>query len=310
MLAAAGATLWSWRGDLPHPIATHWGADGTPNGFQSLGLFLAFFLGLMAGIVVLFTAIGVGLSRYTGGLRVMVAANLYIGTMGLLLALLTVGPQRGLASAAEAALPGWVVAVSMLVPILPALVGAALVRRVPVPASALPVPAGASMVPTVGGEVPAWSGSTTVNPVGMAVGGILLLGLFGGIALGMRSWWMLLLGALVMGLVLSMMAFSIRADASGLVVRSWMGWPRKTVRADQVQEASVVAVSPFGEFGGWGYRFGFGGGSGAVEGIVVRGGQGIRVRYGQSSTLVVTVNRDAEGAAATLNTAAAEARRR
>jgi hypothetical protein len=59
------------------------------------------------------------------------------------------------------------------------------------------------------------------------------------------------------------------------------------------------------EFGGWGYRVGTDG----TVGIVVRTGEGLRIRRTGDRSLVVTVD-DAATGAALLNTLADRARRR
>ena len=65
----------------------------------------------------------------------------------------------------------------------------------------------------------------------------------------------------------------------------------------------MVDVSPFAEFGGWGYRVGRGG----RVGIVLRSGPALQVERTGGRSLVVTVD-DAATGAALLNTLAARAR--
>jgi hypothetical protein len=76
-----------------------------------------------------------------------------------------------------------------------------------------------------------------------------------------------------------------------------------SIPLDEVLGAEQVTVSPFHEFGGWGYRVGRGG----RVGVVLRAGVGLQVARTGGRSFVVTVD-DAATGAALLNTLAARSR--
>lgn len=299
-LVASALVVISWKDQLPDPIAVHWGVGGQANGFASAADSAWLMAAIIGGSVLLLAAVGMAAGRSATGKRLIVGTILYLGFMGALLSVLTAGFQRGMESAATGKLPAWVLAISLLAPVLPAVLGAVLVRRVPVPDAEIRPAPDAPRVALIDGHIPEWRGHTTARPVSAVIAVGLLVAIFGWIGLAMHSWLMVALGIVLGALVSVGLAFTVTADQHGLVVRSWAGWPRKRIPARKIEGAEAVTVEPLQEFGGWGYRIGIGG----AEGIVVRKGPGIRVRYGDGLVLVVTLNRGAELAAATLNTAA------
>ena len=116
--------------------------------------------------------------------------------------------------------------------------------------------------------------------------------------------WLTTVVAVVLAVVvMSMSRFSVVVDRRGLVVRGVLGVPRVVVPLDEVVRAGAVQISPFADFGGWGYRVGRAG----RIGVVVRTGEAIEVERTGGRSFVVTVD-DAATAAALLNTLAARSR--
>src|SRR5690606_9889795 len=116
---------------------------------------------------------------------------------------------------------------------------------------------------------------------GLAVGAVSIL-VTVALAVVTQTWGMLVVPVLLAGLFVAMFAFSVRVDGSGLTVRSVAGWPGTHVPAAEVLAASVVHVSPFREFGGWGWRVG----SGGRVGVVLRQGEGLLVERSGGRSLV------------------------
>lgn len=302
LLAAAGVIAWSWRGELPSPVASHWSSAGArPDGFSSLAGFLAPMILVGVGCVVLFAGISVLSGRTASTLRITAAATIWLAGM---LACLTVGSlafQRGLADASRASNPAWFMAVYLLAPLVPAGAAALLVPAdQPQPASEQ-IPVGAPQVPLGDSARAVWLRRTSGGAgTGIGVASILLVVVLA-ITLRMPG-----LFALVVVLALvfaAMFAFQVRVDATGITVRSLLGWPRAHIPASEVTRAAVTNVSPFRDFGGWGWRVGRAG----TTGIVLRGGEALRVDQTGGRSLVVTVDDAAQGAAL-LNTTAARAR--
>lgn len=291
VLAASAAVAFSWRDDLPDPVATHWDAAGTVDGFGSLAASAAVPLTIGAVLAVGFWLVGWFFGQSASNRRMAVGVS--AGTATFLGATLlgTLWVQRGLDDAAQAADVGAAIAVAigagLLVGVLAGLV-APRDAHLPAEGQVSPADPRASLGD---GERAAWIRTARGGPgmavAGAAVVGTLVLVVFTGL------WWMILL-PVVLGLVMaSMMSWTVTVDASGLEVRSALGLPRTFVPLDEVEGAREVTVDPFREFGGWGWRTGRGG----RVGIVVRKGPGLEVRRSGGRVLVVTVDDAATGAA-------------
>ncbi|WP_433383733.1 hypothetical protein ACQPZX_22170 [Actinoplanes sp. CA-142083] len=301
LVAVAAVVVWSWRDDLPDPVASHWGAGSAPDGFTSLG---AFVLGVVVMVVVLCALFGVigwhwGSSAVTR--RMVAASSVWIGGFGASLLLFLLGAQRGLADAAQATLPGWTLAVTIVLPLLPAIVAALLVRGDRHDPATTPVAADAARIALSGGERAVWirraDGGTGLVVGAIAIAGLVLL------AVALRQWALLIVPVLLAVVFAAMFGFTVRVDATGLTVRSLVGWPGTHVPADEVERASVTEVRPIRQFGGWGWRVGRGG----RVGVVLRAGNALLVERTGGRSLVVTVD-DAATGAALLNTLADRAR--
>jgi hypothetical protein len=301
LLVASAVVVLTWRDDLPDPVASHWGAGAEPNGFQSLAAWLTTMLVSGLACVVLLGAIGWFWGKAAMTRRTAAAATVWIGGFFATLNVVSLASQRGLADATQARSPSWHMVVSWLVPLVPAVLAALLAPADPRQAATEPVPADAERVALADGERAVWirriGGGT-----GLWVGAgsiVLVLAL----ALLTRQWGMLVIPVLLAALFAAMMVFEVRVDASGLRVRSALGWPRTFVPADEVVQARVVEVFALRQFGGWGWRVRPGG----EVGIVPRSGQGIEVERTGGRIVTITVD-DAESGAALLNMMADRAR--
>jgi hypothetical protein len=74
-----------------------------------------------------------------------------------------------------------------------------------------------------------------------------------------------------------------------------LGLPVIRVPLSDIASADVATIDPFGQFGGWGIRYGFGG----RVGIILRSGEALEVIRKSGRSIVITVD-DAESAAALL----------
>ncbi|MCA5893318.1 DUF1648 domain-containing protein [Isoptericola sp. NEAU-Y5] len=298
---AAAAVAWSWSGELPAEAASHWSGSGVPDGFSTPSSLVLLCTALALGLVALFCAIGTLAGSAASTRRIAAAGSVWSGGFAGGLLLVTLAPQRGLDDASQVGLSAGAMALVLVAPLVPAVVAAMLVPGDPVLAAAAPVPSDAPRVAVRDGERVVWLRRATGGP-GLAVGAVSIL-VTVALAVVTQTWGMLVVPVLLAGLFVAMFAFSVRVDGSGLTVRSVAGWPGTHVPAAEVLAASVVHVSPFREFGGWGWRVG----SGGRVGVVLRQGEGLLVERSGGRSLVVTVD-DAATAAALLNTAAERAR--
>jgi hypothetical protein len=301
VLVIGAAVAWSWRGELPDPVASHWGADGQPDGFSSLNTALAVLLGV-GGLSVLFLG-GVtwALGKSAATLRMMAAATVWLS---LFMAIVVVGSlsiQRGLSDAREVGSINGVLLVAILAPIVPAILAAVAVPGDPRQPTTAPVPADAPRVKLVDGERAVW-----INRVGGRLALYLAVPIaLTGVALAVwfRIWPALVVDVVVIVVLLTFTTFVVRVDHTGLTVRSAVGWPRYRVPLDEVVRAGVTQVSPLKDFGGWGWRVGRDG----RLGVVLRRGEALLVERTGGRAVVITVD-EAAKAAGLLNALADRAR--
>jgi hypothetical protein len=120
--------------------------------------------------------------------------------------------------------------------------------------------------------------------------------IFSTIATGGQYWWFAFVPVIVLLVVLSNFAWTVRVDDRGLRIRSVLGIPVVRVPLDQVTSADVIDVQALSQYGGWGIRFALNG----RIGIIVRSGEALEVHRRKGLDVVVTVD-DASSAAALLN---------
>lgn len=301
ILGCAAATAWSWRGELPDPVASHWDAAGTPNGFASLAVLMGATLGLGAVLVLLFGATTWGLGHSAVIRRIGAAATVWAA---LFLSIVVVGSlhiQRGLADARQAGGVAGVLLVALLGSLLPAVLAAAVVPGDPRSPTDEAVPGDAPRVRLVDGERAVWLGRVA-SPAAfvIAIPVVLLLVV---LAVLTRAWGMLVAPVIVTLALVTLSAFVVRVDREGLTVRSALGWPRYRIPLDELVRAGVTQVAPMRDFGGWGWRVGRGG----RVGVVLRKGEALEVIRTGGRCLVVTLD-DASTAAGLLNALADRAR--
>ena len=301
VIAAVGiGIMLSWSANLPDPVAIHWNGSGEPDGFGSLPG-LALMIGGIAGgfgaIVTLATLFQAG-GAYT---RTLLGSSVWLSTLITVGVVGSVHLQLGLADARDvgdgAGIGLWLVAgtVGGLLLAVPAVL---LAPRAPLVAdddSATPALALSKQ------ERAVWSRSTAPQSWLFAAlfGGILLL--LGGVSVALATsgepyWSTLLIVVVLLPVAVGTSFGRVRVSSAGFTVRSLLGLPRFTVPIDQIESARATRVSPLGDFGGWGVRWG----SNGRIGVVVRSGEALEVSRKRGRTIVVTVE-DAESAAALIN---------
>ncbi|WP_456844037.1 DUF1648 domain-containing protein [Cellulomonas sp. P5_C6] len=300
LVAGTFVVAGAWSSELPDPVAVHFGPDG-PDGFSSLAGAL-----WPSAVVSLLLAVGCWAVAFFWG-RTALVRRICAGTaLGLsaFLSTLTIGLldlQRGLSDAADMGSTGLVFTLASVLGITAAALGAWLTPGdVHQPTSA-PIPASAAVLDLRPDESASWV-THAESRTALVVGGSVTV-LVAALGLLLSAPFVLVPALVVAAAVLSCTWFTVTVDRRGLTVRSAVGWPRITVPLDEVEQAEVVTVKPFPEFGGWGYRVGRGG----RVGVVLRTGEGLQVERTGGRSLVVTVD-DAATGAALLNTLAARAR--
>ncbi|MFJ2550625.1 DUF1648 domain-containing protein [Microbacterium sp. NPDC087591] len=315
MIALSAVVVLAWLPEIPDPSAIHWGTDGV-NGYGPRWIHLVILIGIGGGMIALFSFIALLAHRMPRGggepapdgpqwsatARFLGAANLATAGLMSLTALVSVGVQRGLADAADAADIGPWVFIGFALMLGLGVLGWFL--QPPFAPSAGPSDAPATPMPLADHERAVWIKSVTIARSGQIVLGV---GVFISIAMavlllaqGVAAWWITAAVALfLVGAVATSLSFRVRASAAGLQVRSTVGWPKIEIPAGEIANVRAIRIDPFAEFGGWGYRIGTDG----RRGVVLREGPGLEVTRTDGRRFVVTVD-DAETGAAVLATAA------
>jgi Domain of unknown function (DUF1648) len=302
VVVAAVAVARSWRAQLPDPVASHWGVDGTADGFSSLDGILAVLLGVGIAVVLGFGAGTLLLGQSAVTRRIGAAATIWSALFLSLLALGTLYIQRGLADARDVGGIGTVLLVAIVGSLLAAVAVGVLVPGDPRLPTSDAVAPDAPRATLAAGERTTWTARADAGPaVGVGVAAVVVL-----LALVVvtRFWALLVVVGLLAILIAAVFRWVVRVDSTGLTVRSAIGWPRVRVPLDEVVRADVIRVRPLRDFGGWGLRVGRGG----RVGVVLRSGAAMLVQRTGGRSVAVTVD-GAATAAGVLNALADHARR-
>lgn len=275
----------SWKVRLPEPLATHWGAGGTPDGFTSQSVLFWALVVIGAGAVLLSVLVIRGVGE-PNACAYAVAGIAGVSAFVYLLVLAAVGVQRGLDDVSEARFPGWWAAIAAVVA---AAVAVSMYRLAP-RWSVTDPPSGtadATALPVGPTERVVWTRSVLSNGVVMVlmVFGVLGVGI---VAVLNSQWWMLSLAAGLAVLAVAFRGVRVTVDPGGLTVKSVVRWPRVVIPVSEVSAVRLVYVSALQDFGGYGYRFGLRGEVKGAKGFVLRSGDGILVdRIGGGREVVV-----------------------
>lgn len=282
--------------DLPDPVATHFGPGGQANGFTSHGAMLAVTLGVAAVTLVPVATIAALTHRSAPpGMRWVVGlpAGLAAFVATVMLAILV--PQRGLADAADAAVPGAGIAVAVVLAIVVTGAASRLAPAPDVPTTRAAAPAGEPRADLPSGTA-VYAADTPTSGVAVVLGLVLLA--IGGVLGWLTSWWVGLLVAATAVLVVAGSRFTLVVGPGAVTVTgSTIPWPRITVPLDTITGATTSTIRPL-EFGGIGVRLQPGL---DVTGVVTRRGPALELTRTDGSRIKVSLERPAD-AASVVNT--------
>ncbi len=298
VLTAIAVTLIAvWLPQLPDPAATHWGVHGV-NGFGAPVTYVWLAAGVRLGIPVLIVGgILAGMrDQWGGAARLLGAVALGLSGFSAVTSAGSVAIQRGLARATDAGGIGGVLVAAVIV--LAVLVAAGWLAQPhvrPTPGAPLQ-PAHVASISA--GERVVWMSTAMMSRVAMVLISIAIVLVVGITAVmvvqASEGAWIPVLTLLLIGLAFASSAsFRVRVGPDGLSVRSQIGVPRTHVPLAEISAVRAVECSPFGEFGGFGWRIGLDG----RTGIVLRRGPAIEVSRRDRRPLVVTVDGAEVGAA-------------
>lgn len=305
ILTVIGVTLMCmWLPRMPHPMASHWGSSGGPDGFTAPVSNLIFAIVTLVGTVALMAGIVLLLRRPTQTMvwsathRFMAAFSAAMSAFMVVVLVGTFQLQLDAVDATEVGGVGTVLLVgtgaTVVLGVLGWVVQPALRidRSIDHDAQPLKLDADSHAV---------WV--ATVKPgklfLGIMIPSLILLatGTVWMYAVQDSGWWVMGGTCLLITLLfVSTGAFHITVNQEGLVARSFIGWPVFRVPLEKIDRVTATEISPFAEFGGVGLR----GGPGRL-GIVYRKGMGIVINKLDGTMFAATVD-DAETGAALLAT--------
>ncbi|WP_166869417.1 DUF1648 domain-containing protein [Salinibacterium sp. ZJ70] len=287
-----------WLGEVPDPIAIHWGVEDRPDGFASPAGAILLAALLAIGLPAMFSIMLVtgGRGGLTNTHKMLVSTSLFMAVLISTITTATFGMQRGLEEGAEAGgITPWMLA---------GFAGGALLGIAgwfalpPAHAGRMDV-VEAEPLDLAPGERGVWIASVRVSTGAViAIASAVLFALAAGVIAVVAT-----RGAGAVALVLPVMliagactslAWRVRVDASGLTVSSRpLGWPAVRIRPDEIARVETVEVEPVGEFGGFGWRWA----PGRSFGAIARAGEAIEVERHDGRRFTVTVDGARTGAA-------------
>ena len=287
----------TWLPTLPAEVATHWGVGGV-DGFGPPSTYIWLLIAIGLGLPVLMAVVtlaSVG-AHWGGAARLMGALAAGMSALATVMSIGSLAIQRDIADPADAPGVGVVMALAFAALLLVAAAAWAVQPRVR-PEQGRTLEARYA-VHIEKGERVVWVATTTMPRGALA---FLLLVLLGLVALaaymlgtGVEGGWIAAVVVLVVGFALAATAsFRVQVTPEGFAARALLGWPRIRIPLAEVESARAVEISPFGEFGGWGWRIAVDG----RTGIVMRRGSAIEVSRNGRRPFIVTIDGAEEAAA-------------
>lgn len=280
--------------DLPQTLAVHWGVDGSVDRVDGLGSYIAIIAFLVPGFAL--GAAGFSISPLRHGTsrlyaRSVVGLTTWFGVFISVSMFLGVQAQRGVTD--PYSVPGSTVAVALLIGFAVAVGAAALaVLATPRLPQNTALSGEQAAVPIADGERVYWA-QVARSPRGViaipVVTIVFIIVLFA--VVGLPVWATLIVG-LILASLFTMFSWRVVVDQRGLTVTGLFGFPRFHIPLESIVAAAAIEVKAFGEYGGWGVRFGRSGN----WGVITRAGTAIEVQRRSGANFVVTVDDAATGA--------------
>ena len=295
--AIAVAVLLIWLPALPQEVATHWGVGGADaSGPATSFLWLLIGIGLALPLLMAITTLASAGTHWGGTARLMGAFSAGMSAFAAIMSLGSLAIQRDLADPADAPGIGGIMAVSFAALVLTGAGAWAAQPRVRpehgrtlVSRHAVHIAKGERVVWVATVSMPRGAlGSLALLLLGLVALGVYLLGT------GIAGGWIVAVVVIVVALALAATAsFRVRVAPEGFAAQALLGWPRIRIPLDGVESARAVEISPFNEFGGWGWRVATDG----RTGIVLRRGSAIEVSRRDRRPFIVTIDGAEEAAA-------------
>ncbi|MBY5164367.1 DUF1648 domain-containing protein [Salsipaludibacter albus] len=256
-VAALALALAVVVGDLPDPVATHFGPDGSADGFSDRSTLWVTTLGIPAVVAGLLTVLTSALPaslprgvRWVRGIPVGI-----VWTVGGIM-LATLWPQRGLSDASDVRVAGSAIVLGLSLGIAATLAASRLAPVVDPPETTGRAPAGLPRADLADDATALWQGTTPPGRFATWLTvGLVGAGLVAGI---LTAWWLGLVLVAVGLLPLAGARFRVTIGPASVQVSGWLGgWPRLAVPLATVTAARASTMRAF-EYGGPGLRLAVG----------------------------------------------------
>ena len=279
---------------VPDPLPTHWNINGEVNNTASVAAFFVSTL-VVAAVLALGVAAAVWLTHSPMAGRMLAGLLTFGAWISAAVALATLVASHGARRAQDVAMPWYAIVGVVVVPILLAAGGWALLPGRWQPAE---VVAATSSIRLAPGEKVVWIGHqhSTMMRIGSGV-----LAVVGAVLLWLQP--VVSIPLFVVAVALAMTSgLAVRIDERGLhTLWGPFGWPRPRIPLADIAAARAEQIDPIA-WGGWGYRV-----SSRGVAAVIRRGPGLVIDRTDKPAFAVTVT-GADRGADVLNALLARAR--
>ncbi|MEU2020967.1 DUF1648 domain-containing protein [Streptomyces sp. NPDC016469] len=294
---AVDLLLFATRRDrLPAQLASHFVSNGRVDDYAGRTSYLVVTTLVLLGIGLLWTLMA-GFGKFAGTAhRLLVASGYAVAAflgylMGAVLLINVDAVEDAQGRGQDVHFPMWHMAAAFGAGVVAFGLGYLVAALTPAPEPVVDdgPGAGGERVALGAGEVAGWARGA--GSWWLPLTALLVIGT--GIAMLFTTSWPFAVLPLVLGLLMATFARPyVTVDRRGITVSGLLPWPRVRVPLDRIEAAASRDISPFTEYGGWGYRIRPG-----RSGVMIRSGEGIVARLTNGRDFAVTVDDSVTGAA-------------
>ena len=256
-----------WLLLVPDPMATHFDADGNPDGFSAPITSIALIAGINL-VVIIAVAVALRLKFLTGPQgRFLSGSAAFTVVLISVLQIELFKSQTSLTVATDALLPMSIMGMAF---------GFATIAGLSIGLVPTPAPSATHDTAPEQSPKPSTPDDLTWRSVEMMHPGVQLVVLLAiAIVIGFVSlapgWISLVIAGLTVLLVIATWGWRLRIDETGFSYAGFLGFPRGNIPHAAIASAEVTEIRP-GQWGGWGWRV-----SATGTGLITRAGAGVRI---------------------------------
>lgn len=289
LLLILGLLPLTWISTLPELIPVHWDGSGQPDDFNAPNSFIWTMILIGLGTILFLWVLGIILGKDIMTRRVLVGTSVFCAVVTGGAPLLILWLMR--TQSAEEVSVGFITTAALLAGfVLGSITGWLLPKDKFVAATSHPATS-APRTELSDSELGVWV-TRTDSRAGYIIAGINVV-VFTALIIATQLWWLVLFALLLSLVMVTMFAWNVRVDQTGLSVTSIARVPKRHIYLDEIESAEVSTVNAMSDFGGWGLRTGFSGSTG----VILRSGLALQVNISGNRTFYVTVDDAATGAA-------------